>query len=325
MSNKLNLKNISTLLILGCITGLSGCSFQGKDNIAKAENKPEIVASHSILCDLVNTLAEDTVNLTCLIDGDRDPHNYNPTPSQLKAIEKAQLILYGGYQLEPKIIKLIAATENPSPKIAVYEEVVAEPIQSQHEHEADSKEEHTELEPDPHVWQDVENIVAAIELIQPILLQLNSSEAARYLQNSSILVEKLWQLDGWIDEQIVTIPEGKRILVTTHDSFNYFVEAYPLEDYKTLQGLSSQTAPTASQVKDLAMEIKQIGIPTIFVEATKSDRIMNNVARAANVELATDKLFADGLGIANSYSAMMSHNVCAIVNGLGGECQPFEE
>ena len=129
-------------------------------------------------------------------------------------------------------------------------------------------------------------------------------------------------MDAWIDEQIATIAEGQRVLVTTHDSLNYYVQAYYLKDYKSLQGLNADS-PTASKVRDLVAEIKQTGVPTIFAESTKNDRVINNVARAAKVKLSPEKLYADGLGDADNYTQMMSHNTCAIVNGLGGKCQPF--
>ncbi len=330
MSNKHKVKNILSIAILSCLTGLVSYSLKSSDRLAQAQDQPKIVASHNILCHLIETIAEDTVDLTCLIDADRDPHTYRPTPSQRKAMEEAQLILYGGYQLEPQIIKLIEATETPAPKIAVYEQVVAEPILTEHEHEEHSEAKHseaehseTELEPDPHVWHNIENTVATVELIQTLFLQLNPAQAELYLKNTAALTDRLWQQDAWIDEQIETIPEGQRVLVTTHDSFNYYAEAYNLEDYKALQGLSSASSPSASQVKDLAAEIRPTGVPTIFTELTKSDRVMNNLARVANVELSPERLYADGLGEADNYIEMMSHNTCAIVNGLGGECQAF--
>ena len=321
-------KNILSLVILSCITSLNGCSFQSDRDIVQAQGKPKVVASHNVLCDLVETIAEDTVDLSCLIDGNQDSHTYSPTPAQRKIMEEAQLILYGGYQLEPQVIQLVEATKTPASKIAVYEQVVAEPILSEEEEhleEHSAEETKPELEPDPHVWHNVENVVGAIELIQPILLQLNPSAAEQYLQNTASLTETLWNLDAWIDEQIVTVPEGKRILVTTHNSFNYYAKAYHLEDYHSLQGLSSQSSPTASDVKNLATEIRQIGVPTIFIESTKSDRVMNNVARAANVKLSSQKLYADGLAEANNYTEMMSHNTCTIVNGLGGKCKAFNK
>ena len=96
-----------------------------------------------------------------------------------------------------------------------------------------------------------------------------------------------------------------------------------MEDYQTLQGVGAEASPSASQVRDLVAEIERAGVPTIFTESTKSDRVIKNVAREANVELAAEKLYVDGLGEADSYIEMMSHNTCAIVNGLGGECQQF--
>ncbi|MGF1589671.1 MAG: metal ABC transporter solute-binding protein, Zn/Mn family [Pleurocapsa sp.] len=331
-----SVSNIFSLAIAGLITGLVVTSIKTRNNIAQAQDKPQVVASHNVICDLLQTIAQDTIDLTCLIGTNQDPHTYSPTPSQRKAIEEARLIFYGGYQLEPQIINLLEATDNQIPKIALYEQVVTEPIMSEHEHEhehSESEHEHehehseekaeAELAPDPHVWHNVENTVAMVELIQSILLQANPQEAELYLANSSALTDQLWQLDAWIDEQIATIPAGQRVLVTTHDSLNYYVQGYDLENYHTLQGLSASVSPTASQVKELSTEIKQAGVPTIFAESTQNDRVINNVARIANVELSQEKLYVDGLGQAENYTEMMTHNTCAIVNGLGGECKPL--
>ncbi|MGD1917972.1 MAG: metal ABC transporter solute-binding protein, Zn/Mn family [Pleurocapsa sp.] len=333
MLNKLEKKNILGFAAMSCIAWLIGNGVKSSDNIAQANDKPQIVAKPNILCDLIDTVAEDTVDLTCLIDPNRDPHTYSPTPSQRQAMEKAELILYGGYQLEPQIIQLIEATETSAPKLPVYEQGVAEPILREHKkhedhegHEEAVESTKKELKPDPHVWHNIENAVATVELIQPILLQLNPQQAAKYLQNSNVLIDRLWQVDAWIDEQIATIPEGKKVLVTTHDSLHYYVQAYGLEDYQTLQGISSESSPTASQLKDLAAEIKRTGVSTIFVEATtNSDRVMSNVARTAEVELSSEKLITDGLGEADNYIEMISHNTCAIVNGLQGKCQAFKD
>ncbi|MGL5835024.1 MAG: metal ABC transporter solute-binding protein, Zn/Mn family [Waterburya sp.] len=307
-------------------------NLENPNNIAQAEPKPKVVASHNVICDLVGTIAQDTIELTCLMDANQDPHTYKATPSDLKVIEEAQLIFYGGYQLEPQITKLLTATKNP--KIALYEQVVTEPIMMEaedHHHEAEDHHEAAAestpdkpiLEPDPHVWHSIENTVKTVELIQSTFLQANPPAAAQYLENSVTLMEQLRLLDAWVKDQIATIPEGQKVLVTTHDSLNYYVKAFYLEDYHTLHGLSSESTPTASQMKTLTEEIKQTGVPTIFAESTASDRVLQNVARAAEVTVSPDKLYADGLGEAKNYVEMMSHNTCAIVDGLGGKCQPF--
>lgn len=325
---------IIAIAVVGIIASITAGNFRSKD-LAHAADKPKVVASHNIICNLVETIARDTVDLTCLMKPNQDPHTYRPTPSQRKAIEEAQLIIYGGYQLEPKITKLLEATNPETPKVALYEQVVTEPITIEHQHDEESEHEHEhesespttkskpELAPDPHVWHNVENTVAMVELLESMFLQANPSEAELYLTNSNALTEQLWQLDAWIKDRVATIPEGQRVLVTTHDSLNYYTQAYSLNDYKTLQGLSVAASPTASQVRDLVTEIEQTGVPTIFAESTASDRVINNVARAADVELSPEKLYVDGLGETANYIEMMSHNTCAIVNGLGGECSPF--
>ncbi|WP_019505612.1 metal ABC transporter solute-binding protein, Zn/Mn family [Pleurocapsa sp. PCC 7319] len=406
MFERSGVTGIFSLTIFGILVSLSGCSLKTNGNLTHAQEKARIVASHNIICDLMTTLAQDTVDLTCLIDASQDPHTFRPTPSQRKALDEAQLILYGGYQLEPKLIQLIEATETPASKIAIYEQAVTEPILAEHDHPEHSEGEHSEgehlegehsegehsegehsegehsegehsegehsegehsegehsegehlegehsegehsegehsehsaevtpeaqpsrgdkreLEPDPHVWHNIENTVAMVELIQSILLQVNPFEAESYLQRSTAFTDQLWQLDAWIDEQIATIPEGQRILVTAHNSLNYYVQAYYLNDYLTLQGISSEASPTASEVTELVTEIREIGVPTIFVESTASDRIMKNVARGANIKLSEKKLYVDGLGETDSYIDMMVSNTCTIVDGLGGECTPF--
>jgi ABC-type Zn uptake system ZnuABC Zn-binding protein ZnuA len=316
---------IIAIAVAGIIASITAGNFRSK-NLVHAADKPKVVASHNIICDLVETIARETVDLTCLMNPNQDPHTYRPTPSQRKAMEEAQLIIYGGYQLEPKITKLLEATNAETPKIALYEQVVTEPITIEHQHEHKSESStakpEPELAPDPHVWHNVENTVAMVELLESIFLQANPSEAQLYLTNSNALTEQFWQLDAWIKDRVATIPEGQRVLVTTHDSLHYYTQAYSLNDYKTLQGLSA-ASPTASQVRDLVTEIEQTGVPTIFAESTASDRVINNVARAADVELSPEELYVDGLGETANYIEMMSHNICAIVNGLGGECQPF--
>ena len=314
---------IIAIAVAGIIASITAAKFQSKD-LVHAADKPKVVASHNIICDLVETIARNTVDLTCLMNPNQDPHTYRPTPSQRKAIEEAQLIIYGGYQLEPKITKLLEATNAETPKIALYEQVVTEPITIEHEHESESPTTNPEpeLAPDPHVWHNVENTVAMVEFLESMFLQANPSAAELYLTNSNALTEQLWQLDAWIKDRVATIPESQKVLVTTHDSLNYYTQAYSLNDYKTLQGLNA-ASPTASEVRDLVTEIEQAGVPTIFAESTASDRVINNVARAADVELSSEELYVDGLGETENYIEMMSHNTCAIVNGLGGECQPF--
>lgn len=319
MLKNMRLKSILSLVVTGTLLSAIASSIKISNNVVRAQSQPKVVASHNIICDLLQTVAQNTIDLTCLVGADRDPHTYRPTPSDRKAIEQAQLIFYGGYQLEPQISKLF--TDKEIPTVALYEQAVAEPIVVE---QGESEKPKTKPESDPHVWHNIENTVAMVQLLQSIFLQANPNAAEQYLANSNTYIEQLWQLDAWIKNQITTIPEDKRVLVTTHDSLNYYVEAYYFNDYLTLQGLSAESSPTASQLRDLSTKIKEAGVPTIFAESTKSDRVIKNAARAADVKLSESPLYADGLGEAKNYIEMMSHNTCAIVDGLGGKCKPFE-
>ena len=122
---------------------LAGCGTSGGKQSETASNKPKIVATTSVLCDLTRQLAQDSVDLTCLLEAGQDPHTYKPTPRDRKALEAADLILYSGYNFAPKLIQLVEATRSSSPKIAVYEKAVTSPIFAaahNHEHEQDETE-----------------------------------------------------------------------------------------------------------------------------------------------------------------------------------------
>ena len=306
---------------------VTGCGKTTRSSQVLAAAKPRIVASHSVLCYFLDAIAQDTIDLTCIMDGGQDPHTYSPTPSQRKALEEAQVIFYGGYNLEPQIVDLIAAVDEKVFKLAVHEAVVTEPIMTEHHHEGETTEAE-ELEPDPHIWHDPYNAIAIIDYLNSSMLQINPDRAVLYLENSARLTEELKQLHVWIQEQIATIPEGQRVLVTTHNALNYYVKAYELEDYKMLQGLSPDDSPSASDLRELVQEIRQTQVPTIFAEATANNRVINSVAREAKVKLSEKELLVDGLGEAgtntDTYKKMMIYNTCAIVDGLGGNCQPLK-
>ena len=333
------MNNLLRSSILCLALGFIGCAKVNQNQVATAQNKSMIIASHSVLCDLTKAIAEDTIELNCLQDAGQNLHTYRPTPADKKAIEEAQLILYGGYQLEPTITKLIKATENPAPKLPLYEMAVTEPImveEHHHEGEEDIDDNHQakeddkeqELQPDSHVWHDVSNVMTIVELLQSQLIQLNPNDAELYLQNSQALSQELGRLNVWIGEQIATIPEGKNILVTAHDSLNYYAQAYELADYQTLQGLGEEAGSTAANLGKLATKIQEIGIPTIFAEAGESDRLINTIAREAKVKVGETALLTESLGptgtATDNYIGMMTNNTCAIVEGLGGKCTSFK-
>ncbi|MGB5962480.1 MAG: zinc ABC transporter substrate-binding protein [Coleofasciculaceae cyanobacterium] len=300
--------------------------------VASNTDKPQVVATTSVLCDITQEIAQDTVDLKCLIPAGSDAHVYEPKPDDRKAIEQAQLILYNGHEFEPDLIKLIKATQNAAPKIAVNEIAVPKPLKGEeHEHEkAGEKAEagHDHGEADPHVWHNAQNGVKIVETVRDNLGKLSPNNAAKYTSNAEKMTSELKQVDSWIKAQIETIPANQRKLVTTHDAMGYYSKAYGIPVEGALQGISTEEKPTAARVKELVTEIKTAEVPAIFAETSINPKLLEAVAKEANVKVSNREIFADGLGEkgseADTYKKMLIANTQTIVEGLGGKFTPFE-
>ena len=333
------------IALTGCVqTNQTTVSPTPTEDGTTSGQKPSVVVSHRVLCNLTAEIAQDTIQLNCLLDPNQDPHTYRSTPSDRKALETAQLILYGGYDGEPGVEGLIEASQTSAPIVAVFEEAVPNPLQGEehhHDHEDKEQVEHSDHQeedhtagqgekvPDPHVWHNVDNSMAMVEVIRNQLAAINPDQADLYTENAQQLTTQLDQLDTWVNAQVATIPPGKRKIVTTHDALAYYVNAYGFEGAESLQGLSTEETPSAARVKELVETIEQANVPTIFVETTTNSTAIETVAREANVKVSEQKLIVGSLGAENgdaaTYIGMITHNTCAIVEGLGGTCTPFQQ
>lgn len=278
-----------------------------------AQAKPKVVVTSTVLCDLTKQIAEDTIDLKCLVSPDTDPHIYQPTPNDRVAIEQASLIFYSGYDFEPALVRIIQTTTTPASKIAVNEVAVSVPQMFDDE---------GEKVPDPHVWHSATNGVKMAETIRDNLNTLIPANNVRYTTKTQTVTRQLTQINDWIKAQIGTIPANQRKLVTTHDAFGYYSTAYGIPVVGALQGLSTEEAPTAQRVAQLVREIRAESVPTIFAELTVNSRLITAVAREANIKVSERELYADGLGEAggeaDTYQKMLIANTRTIVEGLGG-------
>ena len=300
---------------------------------SRAANLPKVVATTGVICNITKEIAQSSIDTTCLLQPGDDPHAYQTKPEDRKAIETANLILYGGYNHEPSIIKLIQSSSNSAPKIAVHELAVPKPLIGEHEHEHGEekaqKQPHAEGEkvPNPHVWHNPQNGLRMVEIIRDELIEVSPTNAQLYTKNAASLTDELQKIDTWIKAQIATIPAQKRKLVTTHDALTYYADAYGLEIAGALQGVTTEEQPIAARIAELSSEIKAAGVPTIFAETTTNPKLMQTVAREANVKISDKELYSDELGGpgtgADTYQGMLKTNTCAITSGLGGNCTPF--
>lgn len=297
---------------------LFSCSQIAADRTTpEADARPLVVSTSTILTDLVAQIGREAIQVTGILAPGADPHIYEPVPADSQVLEKADLVLYNGYNLEPGLIKLMQAAGNNTRQVAVGE--VVPPLQL---------DKGREVVPDPHVWGNVENVIRMVNLIREELIQLAPANKEEFTQNAARLTNELEQLDTWIDQQIQTIPENQRNLVTTHDAFQYYSRAYTIPVVGTLIGISTEEQPSAQTVRKLVESVKAAGIPAIFAETTINPALIQTVAKEAGVKLAPRQLYSDSIGVpgsdGDSYIKMMVANTRTIVEALGGKYTPFQ-
>ena len=184
--------------------------------------------------------------------------------------------------------------------------------------EHDDGDDHSDV--DPHVWFDVANVKVMTANIRDALIDIDPDGRETYEANTDAYLAELEELDGWIHEQVATIPEADRKLVTTHEAFGYYVAAYGFEYVgAVIPSLDSQAQPSAKQVEALLDQIEAEGVGAIFTETTVNPDLAKQIADEADIEVVTD-LYSDSLSDDGSetdtYIGMMRHNTTAIVEAL---------
>lgn len=304
------------LLVVSLLLGLGLNACTQSDTNSNNPGKPSVVATSTIIADLTDEVAGNEIQLKGILKPGTDPHVYEPVPADSVALEKANLILYNGYNLEPGLIKLMNAAGLKSSKVAVGE--VAKSLEL---------EKKGEKVPDPHVWGDVQNVILMVNAIRDALIKLSPEDKDKFTQNAAKLISELQDLDTWIIQQINTIPPEKRKLVTTHDAFQYYARAYKIPVAGTLIGISTEEQPSAQTVQKLVESVKSVGVSAIFAETTINPALIKTVAQEAGVKLAPKQLYSDSIGAegsdGDSYIKMMVANTRSIVESLGGKYTPF--
>ncbi|CCI32112.1 metal ABC transporter solute-binding protein, Zn/Mn family [Microcystis sp. T1-4] len=297
-------------LILSCLfLGLVACnpSVNTTDN-----QKPKVISTSTIIADLTARVGGEEIDHQDILKPGDDPHVYEPVPADSVALEKADLILYNGYNLEPGLIKMINSTAVKAKKVAVGEAI--KPLQLEKE---------GQKVPDPHVWGSAKNGIIMVEKIRDQLIELSPEDKEIFTQNAAQLIAELENLDRWIAAAIETIPPSQRQLVTTHDAFQYYAHAYGLKVAGTLIGISTEEQPSAQTVKNLADAIKNLQVAAIFAETTINPALITTVAEEAGVKLAPQQLYSDSIGAVgtrgDSYVKMLRENTRSIVESLGGK------
>lgn len=275
----------------------------------------QVVTSFSILADLVKHVGGDNVQITNLVKANQDAHSYEPTPQDNKALRQAKLFFINGLDFEPWAKRLQAASGFEGQCIVVSQGITARSLSEEHDaHNHD----HAHSEYDPHAWQNVSNTIIYVRNIAQALSAADPAHAQSFEHNAQQYIEKLQALDHAIKQAIEQLPTEQRSIVTTHDAFGYFAQAYGLNVIAAM-GMSADADPTAADMARLIKQIKQTGVRAVFLENITNPRLLQQVAKDTGVTvggtLYTDALSSPGTP-AESYLSMMQQNLQTLVEAL---------
>ncbi len=238
-----------------------------------------------------------------------DPHSYIPTPADTAAVHDAHVVFANGLGLEAFLDDLLVNAGGGAAVVRLGDGLsVREAPGDDHEHG----------EADPHVWLDVRNVIHWVEMAAETLSDLQPSNAEAYRENAAAYSRELDALDAWVVEQVATIPQARRTLVTNHPAFGTFADRYGLEQVGAVYPIGPSAEPSAQEIAALEDTIRAYGVPAIFTESSVSPKLAQQVARdtgARLVPLYSGSLGGPGSG-AESYLELMRYDVTAIVEAL---------
>ena len=312
--------SLCLLVLLLMVAG--GCQKDNSEDAANAspttEKKLRVVATISMITDILENIGGDRIDVTGIVGEGVDPHLYKPTAGDVERLKDAEIIFYNGLNLEAKITGAVLD------KMAYERKAVAVTDGTLRSHLRTASEFPGGY--DPHVWHDASLWMKAVERVRDTLAQADPNNAEFYRSNASNYLTALKTLHDDLQDLAAQVPAQRRILVTTHDAFGYLGRAYDF-DVRGLQGLNTETEAGVADVRELAAFIIEHRIPAMFVETSTPSQGIEAVqaavrAKGFEVEIGGG-LFADAMGTPGTpegtYIGMMRHNIDTIVNALRAE------
>jgi zinc/manganese transport system substrate-binding protein len=270
---------------------------------AHAEQRINVVASFSILADMVRNVGGDRVEVAALVGPDGDAHVYAPTPADAKKVADARLLVINGFGFEGWLPRLLQASGSKAP-IAVATTGITPRQRGGHE--------------DPHAWQSVANAKIYVGNIRDALIALAPDDAAVFKANAEAYLAKLDTLDREVREAMAKIPETRRKVITTHGAFGYFADAYGVQFVAPL-GVSTDSEPSARDIAAIISQIRAAKIPAVFLENISDPRLIERIAAETGARVG-GTLYSDSLtgekGPAPTYIDMVRHNIKALTSAL---------
>jgi manganese/zinc/iron transport system substrate-binding protein len=267
-----------------------------------------------MIADAVKNIGGERVEVSSLMGPGVDPHLYKASEGDVRRLSEADVILFNGIHLEAKMGEVLEAMNGRVKTVAVAEALTADRLLSP----PGARGTH-----DPHVWFDVRRWMVAVEAVRDTFVEVDPAHAGEHRERAARYLNELRELDAFVRARLEQVPPDQRVLVTAHDAFSYFGDAYGFE-VVGIQGLSTQAEAGTADVQRVARIIAERRIPTIFVESSVPRRAIEAVQAAVASQgpqvAIGGQLFSDALGDPGTpegtYLGMVRHNVETIVAGL---------
>jgi len=307
---------------------------------ASASEPVKVVASFSILGDLVAEVGGDHVVVTTLVGPNGDAHTFEPSPSDAKSLGAASVLVENGLGFEGWLKRLVDVSGFKGETVIASTGVKPREWEGEaeegHGHDHDAQEakghedgheeahadahDHGAHAVDPHAWQDPKNGILYVNNIVAGLSKADPENAADYKANGAKLVAELEAIDARLHKAFDALPEAKRRIVTSHDAFGYFGAAYNIS-FIAPEGLSTESEVSAAEVASIIRQIRDENVGSIFVENISDPRLLEQISRESGAKIGGE-LFSDALsppdGPAPTYVKMFENNEKQLLSAMSG-------
>lgn len=303
------------------IVALVMVAFAFQFGVSRAQAEPprrpyQITTTVGMVTDIVQQVAGDKATVTGIIGAGVDPHLYKATRDDVAKLMSADVIFYNGLMLEGKMADTLIKVGRRKPVYAV-----TELIDEKFLLEPEGMQGHF----DPHVWMDVSAWRQGVEAVARALSEYDSANAVQYNENAATYVKQLQALHEYGKKSLATIPAKSRVLITSHDAFNYFGRAYGLT-VLGVQGISTESEAGLQDLNKLVDYIVANDVKAVFVETSVSPKSIQSLiegagSRGKDIKIGGE-LFSDAMGAAGAYEGtyigMLDHNITIVARALGG-------
>ena len=293
--------------------------------MAQADEPMPVVATFSILGDMVGRIGGEHIALTTLVGPDGDAHVYQPTPKDAQSVAEAKVMFINGLDFEGWLERLAEAASFDGTLVTATKGIDAIAFDDHDDHDDhkdhddhDDHHGHNHGAFDPHAWQSLDHAVTYVDNITAALATADPENAAEYYSNRADYIAQIESLSKEVAFLMSSIPENKRTVVTPHDAFGYLSQTYDI-NFVAPQGLSTESEASAKDVANLIEQIRDNEISAVFIESITDNRMIEQIANETGA-IVGGTLYSDALsgkdGPASTYLKMFRHNAVAISSAL---------